>query len=73
LQVIAEAHGASPRQVALSFLTRRPSLFAIPKASNQEHAADNAAAGNLALSENESAMLDRTFPCGPKPRSLPML
>jgi diketogulonate reductase-like aldo/keto reductase len=73
LQVIAEAHGASPRQVALSFLTRRPSLFAIPKASSQEHAADNAAAGNLALSENESAMLDRTFPCGPKPRSLPML
>jgi diketogulonate reductase-like aldo/keto reductase len=73
LQVIAEAHGASPRQVALSFLTRRPSLFAIPKASSQEHAADNAAAANLALSENEIATLDKTFPCGPKPRSLPML
>jgi len=44
LQVIAKAHGASPRQVALSFLTRQPSVFAIPKASSQEHAADNAAA-----------------------------
>ena len=32
LQSIADAHGASPRQVALAFLTRRPSVFAIPKA-----------------------------------------
>src|SRR5216684_1971047 len=73
LQVIAEAHGASPRQVALSFLTRRPSVFAIPKASSQEHAADNAAAANLTLSENEMTVLDKVFPRGPKPRSLPML
>ena len=32
LQAIADAHGASPRQVALAFLTRRPSVLAIPKA-----------------------------------------
>jgi diketogulonate reductase-like aldo/keto reductase len=73
LQVIAEAHGASPRQVALSFLTRQPSVFAIPKASSQEHAADNAAAANLTLSENDIATLDKAFPRGPKPRGLPML
>ena len=73
LQAIAEAHGASPRQVALSFLTRRPSVFAIPKASTPEHAADNAAAGELALSEDEMAALDKAFPRGPKPRGLPML
>ena len=73
LQVIAKTHGASPRQVALSFLTRQPSLFAIPKASSQEHAADNAAAANLTLSENDIATLDEAFPRGPKPRSLPML
>jgi diketogulonate reductase-like aldo/keto reductase len=73
LQAIAKAHGASPRQVALSFLTRATSVFAIPKASNQEHAADNAAAANLTLSENEIATLDEAFPRGPKPRSLPML
>src|SRR6202171_5800372 len=41
LQKIADAHGATPRQVALSFLTRRASVFAIPKASSEEHAADN--------------------------------
>src|SRR5246500_3894576 len=36
LQAIANSHGASPRQIALAFLTRRPSVFAIPKASSQE-------------------------------------
>jgi diketogulonate reductase-like aldo/keto reductase len=73
LQAIAKAHGASPRQVALSFLTRQPCLFAIPKASSQEHAADNAAAANLTLSENDIATLDEAFPRGAKPRGLPML
>jgi diketogulonate reductase-like aldo/keto reductase len=73
LQTIADAHGASPRQVVLSFLTRLASVFAIPKASSEEHAADNAAAANLTLSENEIAALDKAFPRGAKPRGLPML
>ena len=73
LQAIAETHGVSPRQVALGFLTRDPSVFAIPKASSELHAADNAAAGKLTLSENEIAALDKAFPRGPKPRGLPML
>ena len=73
LRQIADAHGASPRQVALAFLTRQPCLFAIPKASTPEHAAENAAAGDLALSDEEIAPLDKAFPRGPKPRSLPML
>jgi diketogulonate reductase-like aldo/keto reductase len=73
LQAIAEAHGASPRQVALAYLTREPSVFAIPKASTPEHAAENAAAGELVLSDDEIAALEKAFPRGPKPRSLPML
>jgi diketogulonate reductase-like aldo/keto reductase len=73
LQKIAQAHGATPRQVALSFLTREPYLFAIPKASTPEHAAENAGAGDLVLSKDEIAAIDRAFPRGPKPRSLPML
>ena len=73
LKTIAETHGASPRQVALGFLTRDSSVFAIPKASSEVHAAENAAAGKLRLSENEIAALDRAFPRGPKPRGLPML
>jgi diketogulonate reductase-like aldo/keto reductase len=73
LQAIADAHGASPRQVALSFLTREREVFAIPKASSSEHAADNAAAGELVLGDGEIAALDNAFPRGPKPRGLPML
>ena len=73
LQSIAAAHGASPRQVALAFLTREPYVFAIPKASTPEHAAENAAAGDLVLGDEEVAALDKVFPRGPKPRSLPML
>lgn len=73
LQTIADAHGASPHQVALAFLTRDSELFAIPKASSAEHAADNAAAGQLTLSGDEIARLDQAFPQGPKPRGLPML
>ena len=73
MQTIAEAHGASARQVALAFLTRDPSVFAIPKASSAEHAAENAAAGKLTLGGDEIAALDKRFPRGPKPRSLPML
>jgi len=73
VQVIADAHKASARQVALAFLTRAPSVFAIPKASSAEHAADNAGAGDLKLSDSEIAAVDEAFPRGPKPRSLPML
>jgi len=73
LQTIADAHRASSRQVALSFLTRETFVFAIPKASSTQHAADNAAAGKLTLSNDEIAALEKAFPRGPRARSLPML
>ena len=73
LQKIADARKATPRQIALSFLTRETTVFAIPKASSAEHAAENAAAGDLVLDENEIAALDKAFARGTKPRGLPML
>lgn len=73
LAQIAAAHGVSARQVALAFLTRSQAVFAIPKAASAVHAADNAAAGDLALSESELGELDRVFPLGREPSSLPML
>jgi len=72
LQEIAETHNATARQVALSFLTRRSALFAIPKAANVEHAAENAGAGDLRLTEAEIKHIDTAFPLG-RSRSLPML
>lgn len=73
LQIVAKRHGASARQVALAFLAREPQVFAIPKASSAEHAAENAAAGDLVLGADEITALDKAFLRGPKPRSLPML
>lgn len=73
LQEIAAAHDATPRQVALGFLTRRSSVFAIPKASSPDHASDNASAGTLRLTHAEIARIDDAFPRGPRPRELPVL
>ncbi|AMJ62349.1 aldo/keto reductase [Bosea sp. PAMC 26642] len=73
LAEIASAHGASARQVALAFLTRRPSVFAIPKAASVAHVEDNAGALSLRLTEEEVARIDAALPRGAKPRSLPML
>jgi len=64
LAAIAQAHDATPRQVALALLVRRPSLFAIPKASTPEHAEENAGAGDLRLTEEEIRRIDAAFPVG---------
>src|SRR4051794_32139042 len=64
LHTIAKAHKASPRQVALAFLTRDGPLFAIPKAASPAHAADNAAAGELVLGADDIAAIKNAFPLG---------
>jgi len=73
LHEVASAHGATARQVALQFLTRRSAVFAIPKASLPDHAAENAGAAALHLTDADLARIDRAFPLGRRPRSLPML
>ena len=73
LAEVAKAHGASPYQVALQFLVRRPSLFAIPKASREAHARDNAAAATLKLSPQEIARIDEAFPLGRDRGELPVI
>ncbi|WP_225413349.1 aldo/keto reductase [Stigmatella hybrida] len=73
LASVAQAHGASPYQVALQFLVRRPGLFTIPKASREPHVRDNAAAAGLRLSPEELARLDAAFPRGPDTGELPVI
>lgn len=73
LAAVAAARGATPRQVALAFLTRRDGVFAVPKASTLEHIGENAAASDLVLSAAEIATLKEAFPLGRPPRSLPMI
>ncbi|MFY0582948.1 aldo/keto reductase [Cystobacter fuscus] len=59
--------------MALRFLVRHPSLFAIPKASREAHVRDNAAAATLTLSAEELRRIDERFPLGPEPASLPVI
>ncbi len=70
---MADAAGATPRQVALRFLIRKSPLFTIPKAAQGEHADENAGAGKLALSKEEMERIDAAFPVGPPPAVLPTL
>jgi len=72
LAEVARAHGATARQVALAFLTRRPSLFAIPKSARVSHTEENAGALKLKLSAAELARIDAAFPVRRR-RELPTL
>jgi diketogulonate reductase-like aldo/keto reductase len=73
LTEIAERLGATARQVALAFLTRRPDLFAIPKSTNPEHLRENAGGAKLQLSASDIAAIDRAFPVGRRRRGVAML
>lgn len=72
LEAVAAAHRATPRQVALAFVTRRPSVFAIPKSSRVEHVEENAGAAPLRLSPEELSKIEASFPLAPW-RGLQML
>jgi pyridoxine 4-dehydrogenase len=54
LNRIAQAHGASPTQIALAWLLRRsPIMLPIPGTSSLEHLEQNVAAASLRLAEEE--------------------
>ncbi|MFT0534202.1 aldo/keto reductase [Castellaniella hirudinis] len=73
LHAVAEARQATPRQIALAFLTREDGLFTIPKSASVAHTQANAAAGRITLDPADIQRLDRAFPRGPKPGYLPMI
>jgi diketogulonate reductase-like aldo/keto reductase len=64
--------GATPRQIALAFLARRPSTFVIPKSSRAAHVDELAAADPVALDAAASAALEAAFPLRPW-SGLPMI
>jgi diketogulonate reductase-like aldo/keto reductase len=71
LQEVAARYAATARQVALAWVTRRASLFTIPKASNSQHTAENGEAGRIVLTEQDVSAIDAAFPLGRRPTSLP--
>ena len=63
LDAVAKRLGATPRQVALAFLTRRPSLFAIPKSANPAHVDELARA--VTLDADAIRDIEAAFPLRP--------
>ncbi len=70
---VARRLGATPAQVALAWVLRRPGVIAIPKASEARHVAENAAAAGLALSAADLAAIDAAFPAPGGKQGLAML
>ncbi|GHE06145.1 oxidoreductase [Streptomyces alanosinicus] len=57
---VARAHDVTPAQVRLAWtLHRGPHVLAIPGTTNPAHLAENIAAGNLRLTEQQLALLDK--------------
>jgi aryl-alcohol dehydrogenase-like predicted oxidoreductase len=69
LRRIAAAHAATPSQVALAWLVRRPNVVVIPGASSVEQVERNVEAADLELTDDEDAELtaasDRYEPLRP--------
>jgi aryl-alcohol dehydrogenase-like predicted oxidoreductase len=57
LREVAKNHDATPAQVALAWVIRRPNVIAIPGASSVEQLERNVAAADLDLSEDEDSRL----------------
>jgi aryl-alcohol dehydrogenase-like predicted oxidoreductase len=57
LHDIAKSHGATPAQVALAWLVRKPNVMAIPGASSVGQLEANAAAADIELSDEDDARL----------------
>jgi diketogulonate reductase-like aldo/keto reductase len=73
LRAIADERGATPYQVALRFLIREPSVFAIPKAAHAKHALENARAAEIELTDEDVRRIERAFPRGRKRKGVPMI
>ena len=59
---IAQKQGKTARQVILNFLTRLPHVYAIPKASSEDHVRENAGAMGWDLDAADVEAIDEAFP-----------
>jgi diketogulonate reductase-like aldo/keto reductase len=62
LKALADAHDATPAQIALAWVLHQEGVIAIPKASDPAHVRGNRAAADIVLSAHDLAALDRAFP-----------
>jgi diketogulonate reductase-like aldo/keto reductase len=57
LNQVARAHGFTPQQIAISWLTTQPCVITIPMSFNPQHQAENIQAADLVLSQAEMDLL----------------
>jgi diketogulonate reductase-like aldo/keto reductase len=70
LVAVAKRHDATPAQVAIAWTMRHGNVISIPKASDPAHVRENAAAGAIALSDEDLAAIDAAFPPPARKQSL---
>jgi diketogulonate reductase-like aldo/keto reductase len=58
LQAVARRHGTTPAQVAIAWGLRSGNVISIPKAADQAHVRENAAAGEMELTAEDLAEID---------------
>ncbi|WP_144186880.1 aldo/keto reductase [Elioraea rosea] len=73
LKAGAARHGVSTAQVALAWALRHRGMIAIPKAADEAHVRDNAAAATLTLTDEDLAAIDAAFPPPSRKRPLAMI
>jgi len=73
LKQVAARHQATVGQVMLAWCLRHESVFAVPKTSRLEGVRENAAAGELTLTAEDLAEIDRDFPPPNRAKPLEML
>ncbi len=73
LNSICQKHGATARQIMLSFLTREEILFTIPKAAQPDHTKENAGAANVELDTEDIGILNKIFPAPERDVPLAMI
>jgi diketogulonate reductase-like aldo/keto reductase len=73
LEAIARKHDASPFQIALAWLLRRPDVIAIPKAGLPEHVKENHGSQSITLDTEDLRRIDAEFPPPTRKRPLEMI
>jgi len=61
LRAIAEAHSATPYQIALAWLVTQPRVITIPMSSNPAHQAENIRAADITLTDGEMEQLNALY------------
>jgi diketogulonate reductase-like aldo/keto reductase len=62
LRRIAARHRATPAQIALAWLLRRPNVSVVVKSASPEHIGENREALDLELGDEDLSSLDQAFP-----------